>query len=145
MVLPRFTSPFRGMRSRYATHLSCPCGTQRTFQHVCWTSLARDAPGWLALDVGIALTAAQARGPEGETQYAATEEACQPHTSTSTAQITGFGVHITQEQHSPFAPRFQLMGRRKNVRKGLDNSGNIEGILNALFSPRPRELSLARP
>jgi hypothetical protein len=30
------------------------------------------------------------------------------------------------------------------VHKGLDNSGNIEGILNAFFSPRPRELSLTR-
>src|SRR5215467_14162593 len=62
------------------------------FQHVCRPSLAQDAPGWLAPDVGIALTAAQARGPEGETQYAATEEACQLHTSASTAQITGFGA-----------------------------------------------------
>jgi hypothetical protein len=106
MVLPRFTSPFRGMRSRCATYLSYPCRTQRTFQHVCWTSLAQDAPGWLALDVGIALTAAQARGSEGETQYAATEEACQLHTSASTAQITGFGAHITQEQHSPLDPAF---------------------------------------
>ena len=61
MVLPRFTSPFRGMRSRFAKHLSCPFGTPRTFQHVCRTSLARDAPVWLALDFGIALIAAQAR------------------------------------------------------------------------------------
>jgi hypothetical protein len=28
MVLPRFTSPFRCMRSRFAKHLSHPCGTQ---------------------------------------------------------------------------------------------------------------------
>src|SRR5215831_3844931 len=62
------------------------------FQHVSRTSLAWDAPGWLALDVGIALTTVQARGPEGETQYAATEEACQPHTSASTSQITEFGA-----------------------------------------------------
>jgi hypothetical protein len=31
MVLPRFTSPFRCMRSRFAKHLSYPFGTQLSF------------------------------------------------------------------------------------------------------------------
>ena len=34
MVLPRFTSPFRCMRSRFAKHLSYPCGTQLSFQQL---------------------------------------------------------------------------------------------------------------
>ena len=61
MVLPRFTSPFRCMRSRFAKHLSYPFGTQLSFQQVCRTYLARDSPVRLALDFGIALIAAQAR------------------------------------------------------------------------------------
>jgi len=40
MVLPRFTSLFRGMRSRFAKHLSYPFGTQLSFQQVCRTYLA---------------------------------------------------------------------------------------------------------
>src|SRR4030095_7644534 len=40
MVLPRFTSPFRCMRSRFAKPLSYPFGTQLSFQQACWTYLA---------------------------------------------------------------------------------------------------------